>query len=139
MAKDKSFLERSTIIDRSRMMSSVLVVVSSTVRLRPITPDVVMVNIVAHGVFDSPGSSDDVVLPAETGANLMANCTGCKKERERVGKGPRKLATLPKAIVESNEFKNQKLPINLCEYCDGSALESAMHAHDERGRPTTND
>lgn len=56
-------------------------------------------------------------------------CSSCKKEREDVGKPPRKLTRLPLEVTQDKLFKRKGMPIRLCEYCDGDALEDALRQH----------
>ncbi len=65
-------------------------------------------------------------------APVADDCKCCKEDREKAGKQPRTLIRLPLEITQDKTFKRKGLPIRVCEFCDGDALEEAMKAHQTR-------
>lgn len=63
---------------------------------------------------------------------VMPDCTGCKTEREKESKSPRQLTRLPTEVTQDKHFKRKGLPVQLCDHCDGDALEEALKAHQQR-------
>lgn len=45
---------------------------------------------------------------------------------------PRPLTRLPVEITQHEIFKHQELPLVVCEFCDGDALEYALATNRER-------
>lgn len=68
----------------------------------------------------------------ELGVGHMADCKGCKAERDKAGKTPRSLVRLPIEVTQDKAFKRKGLAVQICEYCDGDVLEEALKAHDKR-------
>jgi hypothetical protein len=64
--------------------------------------------------------------------NAMADCNGCKQDREKQQKTPRKLTKLPTEVTQDKVFNRKGLSVGLCEYCDGDALGQALVEHDKR-------
>lgn len=63
---------------------------------------------------------------------VVASCSGCKKDREKILKAPRQLIALPPEITQDKVFNHKALPVQLCVYCDGDAYEAALKAHESR-------
>ena len=64
-------------------------------------------------------------------------CSACKTDREKHGKAPRPLHMLPQEILRGMKdgkamFKRRKIPIYICEFCDGDVLEKALQASEKR-------
>lgn len=59
-------------------------------------------------------------------------CSCCRKDREDAGKTPRLLHRLPLEITQDSLFKRKGMPIRLCPWCDGDALEDALRLHNLR-------
>lgn len=62
-------------------------------------------------------------------------CSSCKKDREDTGKPPRRLHRLPLEVTQNDLFKRKGMPIRLCTFCDGDALEDALRQHQLRQQP----
>lgn len=62
----------------------------------------------------------------------MAECKTCKKEQEEKGKEPRKLERMPVEITQHKNFKRKGIPLSLCPYCDGDAMQLALDEHHTR-------
>lgn len=70
------------------------------------------------------------VIPV--GSIAVPNCNGCKNEREGKGHSPRKLHRLPVEVTQDKSFKRKGLPVELCPFCDGDAIELALSTHEKR-------
>lgn len=56
-------------------------------------------------------------------------CSSCRRDREDAGKLPRTLSRLPLEVTQDSTFKRKGVPIRLCAFCDGDALEDALRLH----------
>src|SRR3954467_15907587 len=63
---------------------------------------------------------------------VVPACSVCKTDREKGFKPPRQLQRLPSEVTMDNVFKRKALAVQLCEFCDGDAIQGAMKAHESR-------
>jgi hypothetical protein len=91
-----------------------------------------MANFAVYVASEWRVNSGGVDSPAERDVRQMAECTGCKKVREKENKSARDLTRLPTEVTQCKDFTRKGLPVQLCEYCDGDALEEALKAHQKR-------
>lgn len=59
-------------------------------------------------------------------------CQCCKEERSKAKEAPRRLKRLPTGVTQDKVFDKVGLPVRLCEYCDGDALNAGLQAHELR-------
>src|SRR3954464_15971780 len=63
---------------------------------------------------------------------VVPACSVCKTDREKGFKPPRQLQRLPSEATMNDVFKRKALAVQLCEFCDGDAIQGAMKAHASR-------
>lgn len=108
-------------------------------RLRRSTGFIFKVRRWTYNMYPLPAIRDevqkgvDLLLPVEEDKI----CSACKLDREKHGKSPRALHTLPGEVLRGVKdgkatFKNRKLPIYICGHCDGDVLEKALQASQKR-------
>lgn len=58
------------------------------------------------------------------------NCSCCREIQRKAGSPPRELTQLPQELVSAppKVFSKEDMPVFLCEFCDGDALEKAERA-----------
>lgn len=78
------------------------------------------------------GKPDDLGRVILVGSIAVPDCSSCKNARTEKGKTPRKLTRLPIEVTQDKAFKRKGLPVQLCEFCDGDALERAISTQEKR-------
>lgn len=95
--------------------------------------DMLAALVVKLGVQDAIGKRGDLVRVGHVEWDArMPDCNGCKKDREKAARSARALTRLPSEVTQDGIFQRKGLPVQLCEHCDGDALEEALKAHQRR-------
>lgn len=91
-----------------------------------------VVAVVRFAVPDVKERRDDLGRVTLVGSIAVPDCSSCKNSRTEKGHSPRKLTRLPIEVTQDKAFKRKGLPVQLCEFCDGDALERAISTQEKR-------
>lgn len=116
------------------LTSTIVIALAGALSIRfPLAASLVaaMVRSAVFVVYERLSASADEALPADPDV-LVPDCGTCKDKRVEEGRPPRQLKRLPIEVTHSKDFKRKGLAVQLCEFCDGEALERSVATHAKR-------